>query len=108
MPTNNQIAHAFVTVPGVAPAIAVVRADGCDVQHTGLGTFTVDTPAGFSSVAQNLKVTTNVEGVAGAATIVNLSWISQTQLEVLTFDAAGEAADPASLWVSIEVVPKVS
>ena len=104
--TNNQVAHAAATFAGAPPAFTVLRADGCTLTNPAPGQYRVTLAAGFGSPFLNLKITPSV--VNPTALIVNVAAISQTVIDVLTYDAAGVAADCASLVVTIEIVPRVS
>jgi hypothetical protein len=106
--TNLQI-HAQVEITGAAPGnITVHRADGCVPTHPAQGQILLTAPLGLLSTGENLKVTTNADGVAGAAVITTVSVLSQTQVRINCFDATGAAVDPFILWASVEVVPRVS
>jgi len=102
--TNNQVAHAVASFPG--GVFTPIRQDGCVITNPGVGIYRVTLLPGRGSVGQNLKVTANAK--AGAARIVNIDTVSQTQVDVFTYDAGGIAADADVVWVTIEVVPKVS
>lgn len=108
MPVTNLQVHTQVTIPGVAPAITVNRADGCVPTHPALGEILITVPSGRLSVGENLKITVNADGVAGAAVVTTVSVLSETQVRINCFNAAGAAVDPFVVWVSIEVVPRVS
>ena len=110
MPTNNQTVHAFATVPAPAPALNVVRSDGCVLTHPATGQFVVTVPAGFGAQPENLKVTVNLTPPGAAPLVPVLQWVSQQVLQVLVFDTAAipAPADPDSLWITVEIVPRVS
>lgn len=108
MPVNNQTVHAVAAFVGAPPAFTVLRSDGCVLTNPGVGQYRVTVPAGFGAQGPNLKVTANATGPGGVAAIVNIAWISQTVLDVLTFDAAGAAADVDGVWITVEIVPRVS
>lgn len=108
MPVTNLQVHTQVTIPGAAPAITVNRADGCVPTHPAPGEILITVPSGRLSAGKNLKITVNADGVAGTAVINTVSVLSETAVQINCFDVTGAPVDPFVLWVSIEVVPRVS
>lgn len=109
MPVNNQVAHAFATkVAGPPVSYSVQRADGCVLSYdpASPGVYLVTLATGFGGPAKNLKVTPNVE--SATPLLVNIEWVNQTQIRIKTFDKTAAATDCDAIWVTIEVVPRVS
>lgn len=109
MPVNNQTVHAVAAFP--AGVFTVLRSDGCVLTNPAAGRYLVTVPAGFGAQAPNLKVTANAAPDAGPPVeprFVNLVWLTQTTLEVQTFDPTGALADADGVWITVEIVPRVS
>lgn len=109
--TTNQQVHAHGTV--AANVLTVDRADGCTLTRPtagalGAGVYLVTVPTGFGSAAQNLKFTIQ-HNLAGAVFLTHRVFVlNQLQYQIELADPAGNLTDPSELWVTVEIVPRVS
>lgn len=96
-------AHASATVSG--GNITVARELGCQLTRTSEGLYNIVTAAGQGAALGDLKASVWAND-GSSALIANLEFVSATEFNLRTYDAAGAVQDAAEFGVSLERIAR--